>query len=220
MGTDDRPLAVLTPEKGLLFRITHRRNVPWILRNGLHCRNSECLDPDFRSIGNQDLIARRRDREVPIEPGGRLSHYIPFYFTPCTPMLLNILTGFGAVTREAADDIVVLVARLPMLLDAGIRCITTDRHAVLETAKFFDGRAGLGHVDWQLLQGRDFRRDPTRSDKLERYQAEAMIHGSMSADLLAGMACSSETVQRELASLVAGASLGFPVTVRPTWYWR
>ena len=34
-------------------------SVPWLLRNGLHCKNAEKLDPDFVNIGNQELIDRR-----------------------------------------------------------------------------------------------------------------------------------------------------------------
>lgn len=39
-----RPFAMLpfsqtlTPEKGLIFRITHRDNVPWILENGVQVK--------------------------------------------------------------------------------------------------------------------------------------------------------------------------------------
>jgi len=83
----------LGPEKALIFRITHIDNMPWMLINGLHCRNSPDRDPNFVEIGNRDLIGKRASRVVPIHPGGTLSDYIPFYFTPCSPMLLNIKTG-------------------------------------------------------------------------------------------------------------------------------
>ena len=43
----------------LLFRITHIGNVPWILKNGLHCNNSGILDPNFVTIGNPELISKR-----------------------------------------------------------------------------------------------------------------------------------------------------------------
>jgi hypothetical protein len=49
---------LLNPEKALIFRITHRNNLPWILANGLHCRNSNRLDSEFVSICNADLIAQ------------------------------------------------------------------------------------------------------------------------------------------------------------------
>jgi hypothetical protein len=86
-------MSSLTPERALIFRITHIDNVPWILSNGLHCRNSRSVDPHYREIGNRDLIDKRSHRVVPIVPGGTLSDYIPFYFTPYSPMLFNIKTG-------------------------------------------------------------------------------------------------------------------------------
>jgi len=42
----------LNPEKALIWRIVHRDNLPWILDNGLHCRNSLLQDPNFVNIGN------------------------------------------------------------------------------------------------------------------------------------------------------------------------
>jgi hypothetical protein len=80
----------LTQEKAYIFRIAHRDNVPGIMVNGMHCRNSPATDPKFMNIGNPDLIDRRHGRVVPCAPFGTLSDYVPFYFTPFTPMLLNI----------------------------------------------------------------------------------------------------------------------------------
>ena len=45
-------MSSLSPQKALIFRITHIENVPWILANGLHCRSSGVLDPNYRDIGN------------------------------------------------------------------------------------------------------------------------------------------------------------------------
>jgi hypothetical protein len=87
----------LNPEKALIFRITHRDNLPWILANGLHCANSGVRDPTFVPIGNRDLINRRASRTLPAPFQGTLSDYVPFYFTPFSPMLLNIKTGWGGI---------------------------------------------------------------------------------------------------------------------------
>ncbi len=81
---------ILNAQKALIFRVTHRRNVSWLLENGLHCRNSQTKDPSFVSIGNPDLIEKRLLRAVPIPPGGTLADYGPNYFTTISPMLLNI----------------------------------------------------------------------------------------------------------------------------------
>lgn len=93
----------LNPERVLIFRIVHIDNVPWILDNGMHCRTSEIQAPDYRVIGNKDLILIRGSRAVPIQPGGTLADYVPFYFTPFSPMLYNINTGFGGVEERALN---------------------------------------------------------------------------------------------------------------------
>jgi hypothetical protein len=126
----------LTPEKALIFRIVHRDNVPWILDNGLHCKNSKVLDPSYVEIGNPDLISRRDKHVVVVPPRGTLSDYIPFYFTPFSPMMYNIKTGWGGLRRRDNDEIVFAVSSLRLLRDRKIPFLFTDRHAYLVAAQF------------------------------------------------------------------------------------
>src|SRR6185437_10314171 len=106
---------ILGADKALIFRITHRDNIPDILKNGLHCRNSEHVDPGFVPIGNPEIIDKRKARHVACRPGGTLADYVPFYFTPCTPMLYNIVSGHNGLKRYGRSEIVVLVSSLPRL---------------------------------------------------------------------------------------------------------
>jgi hypothetical protein len=53
------------------------------------------LSPNYINIGNIDLIDKRGYRKVPIEPGGTLADYVPFYFTPFSVMMKNIHSGRG-----------------------------------------------------------------------------------------------------------------------------
>jgi len=129
-------LPFLTPENALIFRITHIRNVPWILDHGLHCQSSAVRDPEFVEIGIRDLIAQRAQQVVPIPPGGMLSDYIPLYFTPRSVMLLKIVTGHGNVQLVPHRDIVIFVASLRTLAAQDIRFLLTDRHASLAAAQF------------------------------------------------------------------------------------
>ena len=86
-------LPELTAENAYIFRITHKDNLPWILDNGVHCRKSPKQDPNFVNIGIPDLIEKRHLHPVAAPPGGTLSDYIPFYFTPLSMMAYNIYTG-------------------------------------------------------------------------------------------------------------------------------
>jgi ssDNA thymidine ADP-ribosyltransferase, DarT len=105
----------LNAQKALIFRIVHRDNVPWMLDNGLHCPNSSIKDVNYVSIGNPELIGKRASRCVPCPPGGTLSDYVPFYFTPWSPMLYNIKTGWGGIRKRPNEEIVILVSSLRRL---------------------------------------------------------------------------------------------------------
>jgi hypothetical protein len=208
----------LTAEKALIFRITHIDNVPWMLANGLHCCNSNCLDPSFRQIGNPDLIDKLATRAVPIAPHGRLSDYVPFYFTPHTPMLLNIRTGYSGVMKTPMPDIAVIVTSLHKAVEEGLKFVFTDRHAYVQTARFFRDIRELNEIDWKLLRKRDFKRNPDDPGKCERYQAEALIYKVVPVSALLGIACHGPDQQERLKKEVSRLSLPTKVVVRQNWY--
>jgi ssDNA thymidine ADP-ribosyltransferase, DarT len=208
----------LTPEKARIFRITHVDNVPWILANGLHCCNSACRDPKFRQIGNPDLINKRAGRVVPIAPRGTLSNYVPFYFTPHSPMLLNIKTGYNGVQMTPMADIAIIVTSLHKASQEGLDFVFTDRHAYVAAAQFSRNMEDLSRVDWALLQSRDFKRDPDDPGKCERYQAEALIHEIVPVSALSGIVCHGLPQQAKLQKEIANLSLQIKVVALPGWY--
>ena len=157
----------LTQEQGLIFRITHRDNVPWILDNGMHARNGAEFDPNYRNIGNLDLIDKRSRRLVGVPPGGTLSDYVPFYFTPYSIMMYNIRTGYG-VKQVPNEDIVIFVSSLPHVVAKGLRFVFTNQHAYPPMADYFADLSQLDQIDWPLLQSRDFKHDPDDPGKKER----------------------------------------------------
>jgi ssDNA thymidine ADP-ribosyltransferase, DarT len=211
-------MLVLKPENSWIFRIAHIENVPWILAHGLHCRNGGVCDPNYVAIGNPDLIDKRHYRGVPIAPGGTLSDYIPFYFTPYTPMLLNIKTGRSGVPKRPMSEIVILVASLRHIAEEGIPFVFTDRHAYLETANFFNDVKHLGQIEWGPLQRRDFKRDPDNPEKFEKYQAEALIHRHLAVTALAGIGCYGPLELERLREMLRDAGIAVKVGAAPDWY--
>jgi ssDNA thymidine ADP-ribosyltransferase, DarT len=205
----------LNPGKALIFRIMHRDNLPWAFANGLHSRSSDKHDPNYVNIGNVDLIDKRRHRVVPIPPGGTLSDYIPFYFTPYSPMLYNIKTGRG-VPKRANEEIVIAVSSLHRLKKDERAFVFSDRHAYLNAAQFSSDVARLDLIDWKILQRRDFQRDA--SDKFERYQAEALIHRHLPMEGLIGMICYNDSVGGTTTELVKRHGLNLQIAVKPGFY--
>ena len=211
-------MAQLNAENALIFRISHIANVPWILRNGLHCKDSKVQDPSFVRIGNLELIAKRTTRNIPIPPGGSLSDYIPFYFTPFSMMMFNIKTGYGGIRQFPNSEIVIIVSSLRGLAERGVAAVFSDRHAYLQTAQFFSSMVDLDKIDWRLLQRRDFKRDVDDPEKTDRYQAEALIHRHLPVEHFAGIVCHGENERRTLDAQREEVGVDLKVVARPGWY--
>lgn len=207
----------LNPEKALIWRIVHRNNLPWILDNGLHCANSEMRFDAYVTIGNADLIDRRKSREVPIAPGGTLADYVPFYFTPFSPMLYNIYTGRGGMPKRGNEEICLLVSSLHRIKE-NLNFVFTDRHAYLGAAKYFNRLDQLNEIDWPLLQERNFKRNPDNPEQFERYQAEALIFKRMPVIDLEGIICYTNEVRLYLEKQVKDRGLTLRIEVMPGWY--
>lgn len=209
----------LSAERGMVFRITHMRNLPWILQNGLYCAKAAVLDPNFAAIGDPELIQNRAKRTVAIGPGGTLSDYVPFYLTPKSPMLLNIKTGWRGMTRRANSEIVILVSSVPRLQENGISLIFTDRHAYMSTARWSIDPADLAHmIDWDILRNHDFARSDNYPDKMDRYQAEVLAHAHVPPQALIGIGCASDSERARIEKEVEAAGMALAVRARPNWY--
>lgn len=208
----------LNAEKALIWRIVHRDNVAWLLDHGIPCANARVLAPGYVGIGNPDLIASRSLRPVPLPPGGTLADYVPFYFTPFSPMMFNIRTGRGAVPQRPNQEICMLVYSLHRLAAAGVPFVFTDRHARLNAARFFSRLEDLAEIDWRLLQTRNFSRNPDDPEQIERYQAEALVYRSVPVPLMAGLVCHDEDTRAHMQSEVDRRGLGIPVRAMPQWY--
>ncbi len=200
----------LTPEKALIFRIVHRDNVPWILDKGLYCKNSKVLDPNYVEIGNLDLISKRDKHPVAPPPSGN--------FTPFSPMMYNIKTGWGGIRKRDNDEIVIMVSSLRTLQARNIPFLFTDRHAYLVAAQFYSDLARLDQIDWDMLQRRDFRNDPDDPSKKERYQAEALVHKYLPVDALSGFVCYNDDVLRSLNAALAEHKQTMKVVKKLDWY--
>ena len=214
-----KPLSeLLTEDKALIFRITHRDNLPHLLHNGVRCRNSQIIDRNFVEIGNPEIIDKRQARHVGCRPGGTLSDYVPFYFTPCSPMLYNIVTGYKGLQQRTKSEIVVLVSSLLHLESEGIDYIIADRNATLVSASIEPERSLLPSLPWRNWRERNFSRDPNDPEKIERYMAEALVYRHLPTSALRGIITYDRATQVTVAQAVSDAQLSTGVHVASHWY--
>ena len=208
----------LNQQKALIWRIVHRDNIPWILQNGLHSSHSPTQCKNWVQIGSPELIEKRQQHPVPVGKKGVLSDYVPFYFTPFSPMLMNIKSGRGGVCQRTNDEIVILVSSLHNLEQQQIPFVFTNSHAYYQWADFYTDLTNLDKIDWAILQARDFKRDMDDPAKFERYQAEALVHQYCPVKALIGVICYTEAVKAQIELWLKQANVDIPVYVRQGVY--
>ncbi len=208
----------LNPEKALIWRIVHRDNIPWILANGLHCGNSHVQFSGWVNIGNPDLTDKRATHPVPVGMCGYLNDYVPFYFTPFSPMMNNIRSGYAGIKQRSNDEIVILVSNLHKVKKLGLDFVFTDGHANYAWSNFYTDLNDLSKIDWTILQTRNFKRDPDDPSKSGRYQAEALIYSHCPVEALEGMICYTEQTKKQLDNWVQNHQLSLRIFARSEWY--
>jgi hypothetical protein len=201
-----------------IFRITHIHNLPFILQHGLYCPNAELQDPAFQPIGFPTLIEYRKERVVPVPPGGTLHDYIPFYFWYRSPMLYVISKGNDPEVIPAAQaDVVYIVSSVEALQQSGSQFVFTDRHAKLEYANFYNDPRDLTQLNWECIKtdqwGRQFG-----PERREMKMAECLVHQHLPREAIIGIAVMNEHAKSLVNSYLSGNQLQIPVKVKPNFY--
>jgi len=147
-----------------------------------------------------------------------LNDYVPFYFTPFSPMMYNIHTGRGVPQQHSNADIIFLVARLHRIQECGLPFVFTNAHAVPEWTEYYNSMDRLTEIDWALLRSRNFQRDLNDPQKFESYQAEALIHNHVPVEALLGLICYNQGIETELKAQVQAKGLELKVHAISGWY--
>lgn len=133
-------------------------------------------------------------------------------------MMYNIVTGYAGMRQYPSSEIAIMISSLRRIAELGLTAVYTDRHAYLSSAHFFSSLDSLDQIAWGPLQHRDFRRDVDNPDKIEQYQAEALIHQHLPVEQLSAIVCYSETEKQVLEEKRRKYGLKIPITVYPRWY--
>ncbi|GAA3908194.1 DUF4433 domain-containing protein [Actinoplanes auranticolor] len=74
-----------------IYHFTHIDNLEAIRTAGILRCDAVAREGMTRTeVGAADIKESRRRRTIPIEPGGRVGEYVPFYFAPRSPMMYRI----------------------------------------------------------------------------------------------------------------------------------
>jgi hypothetical protein len=208
------------PVPTLVFHITRFEHLASMVTHGLLSdRRAQERGMVQFEIGNVDIKVRRARRDVPIAPGGMVADYVPFYFAPRSPMLYAIDRGNVPAYQQGCEEIVYLVSSTQTLREQGLTVLGTDRNATKDYAEFTAADDRLTEiVDWALMKAHMWKNTPEAPDRMERRQAELLVHPHVPWLAIIGVATKSQDVKTRVETVLTELGHSTPVAVRPGWY--
>ncbi len=204
------------PEIIRVYRIVHIDNVEYLLTKGMFHRYHPKADPDYINIGDSNLIEQRNTYHVGINPpNGLLGDYVPFYFGPLSPMLLNISTGYRGITKRSQSEIAYIVCNFN---DVVAKCTTwcfTDGHAKNAITCFYNQQSDLDKIDWNIVFERFWKNTEEDYDKMRRKQAEFLVQHHVPASCIAGIIVYNEQAKEIIDNIVCIVGLNIPIVINP-----
>lgn len=202
-----------------LYRITHYKNLPFILRHGLHCPASPVKDPAYINIGKQDIIAKREAKAIELPPYGRIHDYVSFYFGPRSPMLYSIYKG-NSDTDCQQKDVVYIVSTKETIQQSGLQFVFTTGQAIMQLSTQHNQDIDLQRIAWDIIQGKFWHDAPPQYvDRMRRRMAELLVHQHVPLNCVRGVGVFNNSMEEIVSKMVADAGLQIPVKAKRDWYY-
>lgn len=206
-----------------IAHFTHVDHLATVIQHGLlsdtAARAAGVLTAEVGDLGIKD---QRRQRAVPLPPGGAVADYVPFYFAPRSPMMFAISRGNVPSYQGGTARLVYLFSTLERLHGLGHGPVLTDRNAALNYAEYraFDPADPIDDdfIDWGLMNQQYWNNTLDDPQRVERRMAEALVHERVTWDAITEIGTQSEMIANEVRAVLAGARSHVPVNVRPCWY--
>lgn len=207
------------PSPLYLYRIIHIDNLEYIVNSKeITCPSHPRANPQYIGIGDDTLIAHRKETPIILPPFGTFNDYVAFYFGRRSPMLYNIKNGYCAVTKRPQDDIIYLISSFEEVRKARVPYVYFDGHGYHHLSQIFNSENGLSNVDWNAvnaLKWFDTAEDP---DLKRRKQAEFLLFNSLPFEAILGIA-SYSTSAKENVDKIIGESFSLPTIVKRDWFY-
>jgi len=205
-----------------IYRIIHKSNLDFIIKSGkLVCSSHLEVDPNYKAIGNNTIIARRSVKPLPFDNSKRLIDYIAFYFGPRSIMLYNIHTGYGEVGKIDQREIIYLVSDVKTIKNSGLDYCFTDGHG-LQTpiTQFFTDLRDIGNVKFKDVNARDFSAaaEINNPGLKRRKQAEFHVYSELDWNLISEIAVYDEEIKSVVEKILKENNSQKTVNVNKAYY--
>jgi hypothetical protein len=204
-----------------VYHITHIRNLKSIIERGGLLSDNAMDEENVRhvEIAYSNIKERRARTPVPLDPGGTLANYVPFYFAPRSPMLYALHTGFVEGYTEGQEPILHLVTTVDIVNEKKLPFVFTDGHAVMTFSDFYNRLDDLDKIDWEIMKATYWNDTPQDNDRSRRRQAEFLIHKFLPWNLIEGIGAINERTVERVNEILSSLREPPEVTIQKKWYY-
>lgn len=148
--------------------------------------------------------------------------YVPFYFGPLSPMMLNLKTGRVAGYEEGQEPLIYLVSTAQKVQESGAEFVFSDGHGLAAFTEWFNDLDCLAQIDWQVVAARYLADSPDDMDRQRKKQAEFLVHRFCPWALIGEIVVLNQRTKERVEAVLAEypAVPDTAVSVRPGWYYH
>lgn len=204
-----------------IYHITHVENLANIVAASCLYSDAQRIEQGLQCslVGMTNIKQRRLEQiNVSCHPDTTVGQYVPFYFCPRSVMLYLLHRGNhpDLQYQGGQQPIVHLQADLHETVrwaeQQRVRWAFSDGNAGAYYAQFFNRLRGLGKLNWDAIEARDFR-DPLIK---EGKQAEFLVYGSFPWDLVEKIGVSNANTLAAARDVVQN---DIEIRIEPGWYY-
>ena len=210
------------PKPTRILRFIHVDNLEIYLgRQAIHAPNHAPDDGlTYRSNHNEAVQSKRRQFIIPCGPGGTIHDYVPFYFGPWSPMMLNLKTGRVPGYNEGQTPLIFLVSTAQAIEQAGLPFVFSDGHGLAVFSAWFDDLSALDQLDWKVIVAKYWADSMEDLDRKRRKQAEFLVYRSLAWDLIQSITVIDAGRKAQVEDMLARYPDAHhpPVNIKRDWY--
>lgn len=204
------------PNIVMVYRIVHIDNIDYLLKHGMYINSSSKADPNYINIGDNTLINQRKNYTVSINPpNGVLGDYVPFYFGPLSPMLLNIKTGYRGITCRPQSEIIYICCKLIDITNNCSEWCFTDGHAKTSITEFYNDVSYLNVISWDIVAERYWNNTKDDYDKMRKKQAELLVKNHVPVNCIYELVVFDYPSKVFVENIIQNLGLNIPVLINP-----
>lgn len=212
---------MINAERKYCYRITHVNNLKLLLQSGIVNKNHPMASCNYENIGNPDIIGIRDDFPVKIKDYGYIGEYVPFYFTPKSVMLYNIITGHNDSKVKRRDRTEILIIRcLISDLTKLPKWFFSDGQANTKISEHFNDLNKLDKIDWRIIYSSDFSRTEEDPDKIRRYQAEFLVYKEVPFNFVESLCVYDSNVASRLSEVLIDNGVDLNINIKPNYFFE